>query len=134
MPRPKYFLVVGIVAVVFAFATPAFAQEPPAQQAEETPEPANVAGEWVITMDTMEAVLNLTQEGLVLAGTISSDQGTLDLEGEVEGNEVVFWGYFEDFSLSFYATVAEDKKTMQGTLEAGGGEFVVDFMAVKVER
>ena len=50
----------AVVVVLFAFSTPAFAQDP---QQEETPEPVNVAGEWVMTMDVMEATLTLTQEG-----------------------------------------------------------------------
>ena len=133
MLRLKVLLLLGVVALLVGVSTPAFAQDPPTQQAEEAaPEPANVAGEWVITMDVTEAVLTLEQEGAVLTGMLSSDQGSLEIEGEVEGNELVFWGYFDDFALTFYGTVGEEKKKIVGTLEAG--DFVVDFLAVKVER
>ena len=135
MPRLKPVLLVGVVAILVGFSTPAFAQDPPTQQAEEAaPEPANVAGEWVLTMEVTEAVLTLEQEGAFLVGMLSSDQGTLEIEGEVEGNELVFWGYFDEFSLTFYGTVGEEKKTIAGTMEAGDGEFVMDFLAVKIER
>ena len=135
MPRLKVLLLVGIVALLIGFSTPAFAQEPPTQQAEEAaPEPAYVAGEWVVTLDTIEAVLTLEQEGAFLTGMLSSEQGSLEVEGEVEGNELVFWGYFDDFALTFYGTVGEEKKTIAGTMEAADGEFVIDFLAVKVER
>lgn len=146
MPHPKHLLLVAVVVVLFAFSTPAFAQDP---QQEETPEPVNVAGEWVMTMDVMEQAfipalrskmtLTLTQEGAVLLGSMVNDQGTLDIEGEVEGNEVVFqivWGDFDDKpAMSFSATVSEDNKSMEGTLEAteGEGKFVVDFIAVRIE-
>lgn len=46
----------------------------------------------------------------------------------------MFWGYFNEFSLTFYGTVGEENKTITGTMEAGDGEFVMDFLAVKVER
>ncbi len=133
MLRLRVLLLLGVVALLVGVSTPAFAQDPPTQQAEEAaPEPANVAGEWVITMDVTEAVLTLEQEGAVLTGMLSSDQGSLEIEGEVEGNELVFWGYFDDFALSFYGTVGEEKKKIVGTLEAG--DYVVDFLAVKFER
>ena len=133
MLRLRVLLLLGVVALLVGVSTPAFAQDPPTQQAEEAaPEPANVAGEWVITMDVTEAVLTLEQEGAVLSGMLSSDQGSLEIEGEVEGNELVFWGYYDDFALTFYGTVGEEKKKIVGTLEAG--DFVVDFLAVKVER
>ena len=135
MPRLKVLLLAGIVALLIGFSAPAFAQEPPAQQAEEAaPEPANVAGEWVLTMEVTEAILTLEQEGAVLVGMLSGDQGSLEIEGEVEGNELVFWGYFDDFSLTFYGTFDEENKTIAGTLEAGDGAFVVDFLAVRIER
>ncbi len=133
MLRLRVLLLLGVVALLVGVSTPAFAQDPPTQQAEEAaPEPANVAGEWVITMDVTEAVLTLEQEGAVLTGMLSNYQGSLEIEGEVEGNELVFWGYFDDFALTFYGTVGEEKKKIVGTLEAG--DFVVDFLAVKVER
>ena len=133
MLRLRVLLLLGVVALLVGVSTPAFAQDTPTQQAEEAaPEPANVAGEWVITMDVTEAVLTLEQEGAVLTGTLSNDQGSLEIEGEVEGNELVFWGYFDDFALTFYGTVGEEKKKIVGTLEAG--DYVVDFLAVKFER
>jgi len=85
-------------------------------------------------VDVQEALLTLGQEGAVLTGTLSGEQGVIEVEGEVEGNELVFWGYWGEFSLTFYGTVGEEKKTITGTMEAGGGEFVIDFLAVKVER
>ena len=135
MPRLKLVLLVGVVAILVGFSTPAFAQNPRTQQAEEAaPEPANVAGEWVLTMEVTEAVLTLEQEGAFLVGMLSGEQGSLEIEGEVEGNELVFWGYFDEFALTFYGTVGEEKKTIAGTMEAGDGEFVMDFLAVKIER
>ena len=135
MPRLKVLLLVGIVTLLVGFSAPAFAQEPPTQQAEEAaPEPANVAGEWFLTVDVQEAVLTLEQEGAFLTGTVNGEQGLMEVEGEVEGNELVFWGNLGEFSLTFYGTVGEEKKTIAGTLEAANGEFVIEFFAVKVER
>ena len=111
MLRLRVLLLLGVVALLVGVSTPAFAQDPPTQQAEEAaPEPANVAGEWVITMDVTEAVLTLEQEGAVLTGMLSNYQGSLEIEGEVEGNELVFWGYFDELALTFYGTVGEEKK------------------------
>ena len=133
MLRLRVLLLLGVVALLVGVSTPAFAHDPATQQAEEAaPEPANVAGEWVITMDVTEAVLTLEQEGAVLTGMLSNYQGSLEIEGEVEGNELVFWGYLDDFALTFYGTVGEEKKKIVGTLEAG--DYVVDFLAVKFER
>ena len=132
MPRPRSFFLPAAALVVALYVAPAHAQEP--TQQEEAPPPVNVAGEWTITIETQDATVLLEQEGAALTGTLSSPQGSLDVEGEVEGNDLVFWGYFDDFMLAFYGHVADDKKTMEGTLEAGDGEFVVNFMAVKVER
>ena len=135
MLRLRVLLLVGVVALLVGMSTPAFAQDPPTQQAEEAaPEPANFAGEWVLTMETTEAVLTLEQEGAVLTGMLSSAQGSLELEGEVTGNELVFWGYFNDFGLTFYGTLGEEKKKITGTMEAGDGAFVTDFLAVRIER
>ena len=135
MPRLKVLLLVGIVALLAGISAPAFAQEPPIQQAEEeAPEPANVAGEWFLTVDVQEAVLTLEQEGAFLTGTLSGEQGVIEVEGEVEGNELVFWGYLGELSLTFYGTVGEEKKTIAGALEGADGEFVIEFLAVKVER
>ncbi len=135
MPRLKVVLLLGIVTFLVGFSAPAFAQEPPIQHAEEAaPEPANVAGEWVLTVDVQEAVLTLEQEGTFLTGTLNGEQGVMEVEGEVEGNELVFWGYLGEFALTFYGKVGEENKTIAGTLEAGDGAFVVDFLAVRIER
>lgn len=79
MPRLKVVLLLGIVTFLVGFSAPAFAQEPPIQHAEEAaPEPANVAGEWVLTVDVQEAVLTLEQEGTFLTGTLNGEQGVME--------------------------------------------------------
>ena len=135
MPRLKVLILVGIVAFLVGISAPAFAQEPPTQQAEEAaPAPANVVGEWFLTVDVQEAVLTLEQEGAFLTGTLDGEQGMIEVEGEVEGNELVFWCYLGELPLTFYGTLGEDKKTIAGSLEVGDGEVVIEFLAVKVER
>ena len=99
-----------------------------AQQAQEATV-IDVSGDWILTMEMGDADLTFTQEGATLTGVLESPQGALDLEGEVEGKEVVFWGYFDEFTIGFWAELDEDNMTMTGTMEAAEGEFVADFVA-----
>lgn len=95
MPRLKAVLFVGVVSILVGFSTPALAQDPPTQQAEEAaPEPANVAGEWVLTVDVQEAVLTLEQEGTFLTGTLNGEQGVMEGRRRGRGQRARFLGLF----------------------------------------
>jgi|TARA_B100001750_G_C15259254_1_gene471815 hypothetical protein len=132
MMRPKIISVAAVVAVFIGFSTPVFAEEPT----------VNVAGRWEITVEAQPAaVLTLAQEGADLTGTLSGDQGDLEVTGEVEGNEVTFSTSFDaqgfPITIYFSATVVEENDTlaMAGSLEIPDfPEFPgVNFRAVKIE-
>ena len=130
MSRPQATLLFAVV-VLFAAGSAAFAQEP----AQEPVENVNVGGEWAISMELGEMFLSLVQEDGVLSGEMNSDQGSLELEGEVVGTELALWGTFDTFTINFYATieVIDGVEEMIGFMEAGDGEFSMDFTGLRIE-
>lgn len=86
----------------------------------------DVTGEWTMTIDTeqglLPATMTLQQDGEKLTGTLVSDQGTLEFEGTISGNEVA-WVMEVDAGGAFIEITIEgtvDGDEMMGTLDLGG--------------
>ncbi len=86
----------------------------------------NVAGEWTMMFSTdqgdLPATLTLEQDGEMLTGELSSDQGTTPFEGTITGN-MLKWEIEVDaggaiFAITMEGTVEGDE--MSGTADFGG--------------
>lgn len=87
---------------------------------------ASVAGQWNMMINTDQgansATMTLQQDGETLTGEVSSDQGTIDLQGTITGDKVAFvmeidaGGTFLEIKID--GTVAGDEMT--GSLDFGG--------------
>ena len=84
--------------------------------------PATVNGAWKITIDTpmggITADLTIKLDGAKFTGELTSERGTLALEGAVEGESIKFWGEVNGFSLSFEGKPGPAE--MSGTVDFGG--------------
>lgn len=119
------------LTLAFVLAAPALAHQ------EEAP---NVTGEWSLTMEAPQGMVSMeivfAQEGTEVSGTLNGPMGTTELNGEIEGNEIVFWISVEtpdsSFDLIFTGKVEENNK-ISGMMESGGGEVSVEFTAKRKE-
>ena len=114
-------LAVGMAALVVAAITMGFSV---AAQA-----PADVAGDWALTVDTdgggvTTPSVMLEQNGSELTGHYSSETlGEADVTGSVTGNEVMFslsasaQGY--DIDVTYTGTLQDDG-TLSGQIDLGG--------------
>ena len=102
---------------------------------------ANVAGDWVLTVETPNGAqpvnVTLTQEEGAVEGTIELPTGPEPLTGTVEGNELAFTVTIDTpngaFSINFTGTVEENKK-ISGTVDSSGGEISAPFTGEKKEQ
>ena len=103
---------------------------PPSQP---QPKAADLSGEWVLTtesqMGTQDAQMTVRQTGSALAGTISSEAGSVDYTGSVAGAAVAFDFTINvqgtDLKLDYTGTVEGD--TMKGKAvfgQFGEGSFI----------
>ena len=130
MARPRGLTPLALT-LAFVLAAPALAHQ------EEAP---NVTGEWSLTMEAPQGMVSMeivfAQEGTEVSGTLNGPMGTTELNGEIEGNEIVFWISVESpggtFDLIFTGKVEENNK-ISGMMEAGGGDFSVEFTAKRKE-
>ena len=90
--------------------------------------PADVAGDWMLTVDTDQGITNpsvmLEQNGSELTGHYSSETlGEADVKGTVNGNDVMFslsasaGGY--DIEVTYTGTLQDDG-TLSGQIDLGG--------------
>jgi hypothetical protein len=90
--------------------------------------PADVAGDWMLTVDTDQGITNpsvmLEQNGSELTGHYSSETlGEADVKGTVNGNDVMFSlsasaGGF-DIEVIYTGTMQDDG-TLSGQIDLGG--------------
>ncbi|MFB0518209.1 MAG: amidohydrolase family protein, partial [Acidobacteriota bacterium] len=101
-------------------------------------EPANIAGEWTMTIESpmmgMELTMTIEQSGDTFTGNLKGEMGEWELHsGSIEGNQITFTisvNIMEEIvELEVEGTVEED--TMSGTIEAGEAG-TMDWKAVKV--
>ncbi len=119
------------LTLAFVLAAPALTHQ------EEAP---NVTGEWSLTMEAPQGMVSMeivfAQEGTEVSGTLNGPMGLTELNGEIEGNEIVFRISVESpdgpFDLIFTGKVEENNK-ISGMMESGSGEFSVEFTAVRKE-
>ena len=87
----------------------------------------NVAGKWTVTSSTDQgenppSVMTLQQDGETLTGSLDTDQGAIEFEGMMSGDQIQFvleldaGGMVMEITLK--GTVDGDK--MMGTLDLGG--------------
>ena len=90
------------------------------------PKAPDLTGEWVLTtesqMGSQDADMSIRQNGQALTGKLSSQLGTVDYTGTLNGNAVAF-GFSmslggNDLRLDYSGTVEGD--TMKGTASFGG--------------
>lgn len=90
----------------------------------------SAAGKWSMSINSpqgaMAATLDLKIADAVISGSLSSDLGVTELEGEVDGHDLYFGIYFDDGSGSgmeiwFTGAMSEDGATMTGTFDIGQG-------------
>ena len=119
------------LTLALVLAAPALAQQ------EEAP---NVTGEWSLVMEAPQGMVSIeivfAQEGTEVSGTLNGPMGLRELNGEIEGNEIVFRISVESpdgsFDLIFTGKVEENNK-ISGMMESGDGEFSVEFAAERKE-
>ena len=130
MARPRRSTSLALT-LAFVLAVPALAHQ------EEAP---NVTGAWSLTMEAPQGMVSMeivfAQEGTELGGTLNGPMGLTQLNGEIEGNEIVFRIGVESpggtFDLVFAGKVEENNK-ISGMMKSGSGEFSVEFTALRKE-
>jgi hypothetical protein len=125
MNKFRVLLVVSIAALMAACAsTPSTAPKKaatPAAAAPVAPAAANLAGNWVVTiesqMGSQDSKLALKQTGKELSGTMESPMGSVDIHGDVDGNNVKMWfnvnAQGTDLKIDFIGT-QENGTSMKG--------------------
>jgi hypothetical protein len=88
-------------------------------------EPAKIAGEWTLSMDTphgnVEGPLNLKQDGATVTGAMEAGHfGTLPVKGSLDGNKVELDLEIAEADITFKLSGTVDGKAMSGTTEMGG--------------
>ena len=96
-----------------------------AQEKGAGSEPAKIAGEWTLSMDTphgnVEGRLLLKQDGATLTGTVEAEHfGTLPVKGTVDGNKVELGLEIAAADITFKLSGKVDGNAMSGTSEMGG--------------
>jgi len=139
MARSFRLAYVPLLTLALLIAAPALAQEE-----QEAAPPVGVSGEWIMTVDSDQGAqaMNVTfkQEANEVTGILEGPMGALEFAGEIdEENNISFWASIEMpdgsgyFDLYFVGVVVENK-TISGTLDAGGGQFIADFTAKRKEQ
>jgi hypothetical protein len=96
------------------------------EKAQANSEPAKIAGEWTLSMDTphgnVEGPLNLKQDGSTVAGTMEAGGhfGTLPVTGTLNGNKVELGLEIAQADITFKLSGTVDGNAMNGTTEMGG--------------
>ena len=111
--RTLYFVSVVMLAVCFAGTG----------TAQEKAEPANVAGEWAITINFVSGTGNhtaiISQEGEKLSGDYKGQFLESDIRGTIEGNKIDFSGRLDymRWGVTFHYKGTVDGDTIKGTVE-----------------
>ena len=94
MNKFRVLLVVAITAFMAACASMP-AKAPKEAATPTAPAVANLAGNWTVTIDSQmgaqDSKLTLKQNGKALSGTMESQMGAVEVQGEVDGNNVKIW-------------------------------------------
>ena len=113
-------VVVFVVAAVVSLPAPALAK------AARQEKPADVAGTWILTVETAAGTgsptVTLKQDGETLTGTYSSQVfGEQKVTGSIKGNAITFTftGTVEGTSITVTYTGTVDKTTMKGKVSLG---------------
>jgi len=119
----RSFALIAVASIAAACSsTPSKPAAPPAPP----PAPAiNVAGNWVITVDSQfgsqDAKMSVKQEGTNLSGTMESPQGSMGYTGTLVGNNIKFGFSFNaqgtDLKIDYAGTT--DGTTMNGKVIIG---------------
>jgi hypothetical protein len=112
-----FVLAFGLVSAVLAQDT-----------AQDSAQPANVAGKWVMSWQGRDGArqgqLQLQQDGSKLTGTMDGERGSVALSGSINGNSISFSTQAQghhNFTLVYTGTVDGDK--ISGTFQhQGSGE------------
>ena len=108
---------------------------------EASAQTADVAGAWILTVESDVGITNPTvtfeQDGMTLTGHYSSENlGEADLTVTVSGSEITFTfsadALGELVEVIYSGTVDEDGE-ISGTLDIGGGVLTGTFTAVRGE-
>jgi quinohemoprotein ethanol dehydrogenase len=90
--------------------------------AQEKATPTDVSGAWNLTMETPQGAmaigLTIKLEGEKITGEISSDRGSLAIQGTVDKETIKFSGETNGFTLTF--TGKPGPTEMTGTVDFGG--------------
>ena len=119
------------LTLAFVLAAPALAHR------QEAP---NVTGKWSLAMEAPQGMVSMeivfAQEGTEISGTLNGPMGMTELNGEIEGDEILFWISVESpdgaFDLIFTGKVEENNK-ISGMMESGDAGFSVEFTAERKE-
>ena len=91
--------------------------------------PASVAGNWNMSVNgpqgPMSVSMVLAQDGKKLTGSLSSQMGETQLEGEFADGKISFWISFQGSSGSMqiaFAGVLKEDGTLEGTLSGQMGD------------
>jgi hypothetical protein len=95
------------------------------EKVQAASEPARIAGEWTLSMDTphgnVEGPLQLKQDGATVTGTMEAEHfGTLPVKGMVDGDKVELGLEIAAADITFKLSGKVDGKAMSGTTEMGG--------------
>ncbi|HUF47619.1 MAG TPA: hypothetical protein VMM93_07350 [Vicinamibacterales bacterium] len=128
----KRMLVVGTVLTVMAAWSPAIAgaeaRQAPAQEKPQQPKaPATPAGTWDLSVQTdqgpIPSTLVLKVEEKKVTGTLASERGTAEIEGEFADGKLLFWltmqGGNGAITINFSGSLRQDG-SMSGTADAQG--------------
>jgi quinohemoprotein ethanol dehydrogenase len=103
----------AIVCLILTMSVGAWAQ---------TEEPTDISGAWKITIDTPQgavtADLVIKLEENKITGTLTSEQGTLDIAGTITDEGMTFGGEVNGFTITFSGK--PDPKSMSGSVDFGG--------------
>jgi hypothetical protein len=119
-------LILATMATLVAACSSTPTPTPPVVQA---PKGTDLSGDWLLTttsqMGAQDSVMLVKQTGKALAGTMTSQRGSVDYTGSVEGSAVAFSFMLNasgtDLKIDYLGTVQGD--TMQGkTLFGSFGE------------
>jgi hypothetical protein len=94
-------------------------------KAQAKSDPAKIAGEWTLSMDTphgnVEGPLQLKQDGATVTGTMEAGHfGTLPVKGVVDGNKIELALEIAEAEITFKLSGTVDGNAMNGTTEMGG--------------
>ena len=109
----KHLFVCFTIALAAACSTTPTTPSTPAQPAN-----ANIAGNWLLTVETpmgqQDATMTVNQNGKEISGRLESQIGNVDYAGTIEGNDIKF-----TYDVSSLGAPAGSIFSYEGKLESG---------------